>query len=89
MALRYGRTHTRELYLERLVDDRAIRLLGSTEDKMKTIEKPREDVDGIPLSGDLKSLLAAEDHRLQHLVRRHVSFEMTRIPQFPHQFSKP
>ena len=76
----FSNTVTRELYLESLVDDRAIWLLGSAKDKMETVEKPRENVDGIPLSGDLKSLLAAKDHRLQHFVRRHVGFEMPRIP---------
>lgn len=41
------------------------------------------------LLGNLEVLLAAKHHSLQHLMGRHVGLEVSRIPKFAHQFTKP
>lgn len=41
------------------------------------------------LLGDLEVLLAAQDYCLQHLMGRHVSLEISRIPKFTHELAKP
>ena len=42
----------------------------------------------LTLFRDLKSLLAAEDNSLQHLMGRDMSFEIARVPEFSHQLSE-
>ena len=56
---------------------------------MEAVEQPGKNVDRISLCRDLKALLAAQHHRLQHFVGRNVSLEVARIPQLPDQLSKP
>lgn len=41
------------------------------------------------LLGDLEVFLAAQHHGLQHLMRRHVGLEVSRIPKLTHQLPKP
>lgn len=43
----------------------------------------------LTLLGDLEVLLTAQNHSLQHLMGRDVSFEVPGVPQLPHQLSKP
>lgn len=43
----------------------------------------------ITLLGNLEVLLAAQHHSLQHLMGRHVCLEVSRIPKFAHQLTKP
>lgn len=42
----------------------------------------------LTLLGDLKSLLAAKDDSLKHLVGRHMCLEISRVPELSHQLSK-
>lgn len=43
----------------------------------------------LTLLGNLEVLLAAKHHSLQHLMGRHVSLEVSWIPKFAHQLTKP
>lgn len=42
----------------------------------------------LTLLGDLKSLLAAKDNSLKHLVGRDMCLEISRVPELSHQLSK-
>lgn len=42
----------------------------------------------LTLLGDLKSLLAAKDNSLKHLMGRDMCLEISRVPEFSHQLSK-
>lgn len=57
---------------EGLVDNARGALLRPVEGQVQAVEEPGEEVDGVPLLRDLEALLAAQHHRLQHLVRAHV-----------------
>lgn len=37
---------------------------------------------------DLKGLFAAQHHGLQHFMRRHVGFEVTRVPELAHELAE-
>ena len=56
---------------------------------MERVEEPGEEHPGVALLRDLELLLGAENDRLQHLVRRHVSFEVLRVPQLPDELPEP
>lgn len=43
----------------------------------------------LTLLGNLEVLLAAKHYSLQHLMGRHMGLEVSRIPKFAHQFTKP
>lgn len=42
----------------------------------------------LTLFGDLKSLLAAKDNSLKHLMGRDMCLEISRVPELSHQLSK-
>lgn len=42
----------------------------------------------LTLFGDLKSLLAAKDNSLKHLMGRDMCLEIPRVPELSHQLSK-
>ena len=46
---------------------------------MHRVQEPRQELDAVALLGDLEVLLAAQHHRLEHLVRADVRLRSDKI----------
>ena len=74
---------------EVFVDDGGFLFLSTAERHVERVEEPGQEHPRVSLLRDLELLLRAEHNRLQHLMRRDVSFEVLWIPELPDQLTEP
>eukprot|EP00982_Pelagococcus_subviridis_P000776 6500-Pelagococcus_subviridis.AAC.2 len=77
-----------ELALEAVVDHGAAALHLTAEVAVQRVEKPRHEVDRVGLLVHEKPPPRRRQHRLHELVRRHLTFEVPRVPNLPRELAE-